>query len=197
MLKPLKMDLLPVETALRPAVDAGVNTAVTGAVSATKPRLVGRSVVEKVEAIAPGMGAAVQKNGLGRVKNLVKNNPKKAAAIATVVALGSVTGYNELVELADSDPIDSIREFFSSVLAGVDEVEAAAGLNTFTPNEDEVIAGSPAQDVEQSFVLVQHATELFDRAAASFGGVNRLLNYMAWDAVDDDLKAIVIRNATK
>lgn len=197
MLKPLKMDLIPVETALRPAVDAGVGTAVTGAVSATKPRLVGRSVVEKVESIVPGMGTAVQKNGLSRVKSLVKNNPKKAAAIATVVALGSITGYDELVELANSDPTDSVREFFSSVLAGVDDVEAAAGLNTFTPNEDEVIAGSPAQDIEQSYVLVQHATELFERAAASFGGVNRLLNFMAWDAVDDDLQAIVIRNATK
>lgn len=197
MLKPLKMDLLPVETALRPAVDAGVGTAVTGAVSATKPRLVGHSVVGKVESIVPGMGTAVQKNGLSRVKSLVKNNPKKAAAIATVVALGSITGYDELVELANSDPTDSVREFFSSVLAGVDDVEAAAGLNTFTPNEDEVIAGSPAQDIEQSYVLVQHATELFERAAASFGGVNRLLNFMAWDAVDDDLQAIVIRNATK
>lgn len=167
----------------------------TAAKAESKPRLVGYDTIKTIEDIAPGMGANVKTRGLSSLVMMVKQNPKKAAAIATVTALGSVVGYEQLTDLAASHPIDTVRDFFENVLAGVDEIESKAGLNTLIPDTDEDIAGLSVNDVAQHFALVKAAEERYEDAVAAVGGRARLHALMAWLAVDDDLKGIVLQNA--
>lgn len=196
-LLPLKLDLKP-KTATspstaRPAADIGDTAVMAG----SKPRTLDTGTVSQINNIAPGMGSNVLRGGLNSVVVLAKSNPKKAAAIATIAALGSVAGYNELTELANVHPVESVREYFAGVLAGVDNIEAKAGLNTYTPDEDGEIAGIGIDEVAEHFMLVEKARNLFKDAAAAFGGRSRLLAFEAWDSVDDDLKRIVISLETE
>lgn len=191
----LDMDVVPVGRALPSTRSATPVTVNTAADIAQKPRLVGVSTIDEVERIAPGMGENVRRNGVKSVVALVKQNPKKAAAIATVTALGSIEGYDQLRALAESHPIDRIREFFSNVQDGVDAIESQAGLNTLTPNEDGVIADFDSNDVAMKYALVAQAKEKLKNAAAAVGGLGRLIALEEWRAIDDDLKAIVLADA--
>lgn len=194
-LPPLKMELGPAVSSGSSAVVKAEDAVFTAAKAESKPRLVGYDTIKTIEDIAPGMGANVKTRGLSSLVMMVKQNPKKAAAIATVTALGSVVGYEQLTDLAASHPIDTVRDFFENVLACVDEIESKAGLNTLIPDTDEDIAGLSVNDVAQHFALVKAAEERYEDAVAAVGGRARLHALMAWLAVDDDLKGIVLQNA--
>lgn len=194
-LPPLKMELGPAVSSGSSAVVKAEDAVFTAAKAESKPRLVGYDTIKTIDDIAPGMGASVKTRGLNSLVTMVKQNPKKAAAIATVTALGSVVGYEQLTDLAASHPIDTVRDFFENVLAGVDEIESKAGLNTLIPDTDEDIAGLSVNDVAQHFALVKAAEGRYEDAVAAVGGRARLHALMAWLAVDDDLKGIVLQNA--
>lgn len=194
-LPPLKMELGPAVSSGSSAVVKADDAVFTAVQAGSKPRLVGYDTIRTIDDIAPGMGASVKTRGLSSLVNLVKQNPKKAAAIATVTALGSVVGYEQLMDLANSHPTDTVRDFFANVLSGVDEIESKAGLNTLTPDTDEEVAGLSVSDVAQHFALVKAAEERYEDAVAAVGGRARLHALMAWLAVDDDLKGIVLQNA--
>lgn len=177
-----------------PTVATVGETIGTSAVSGARPRLVGQSTISEIDTIIPGSGAAVQKNGLRGVVPYITANPKKSAAIATVVALGSIEGYQQLADLASSHPTESVRDWAAELINGVDSVLAAAGLDDPYPNEDGLIAGNAVEDMQQHYMLVKNAKAKWKNACAAAGGRTRMLAIMDFLAIDDDLKRIAVED---
>lgn len=177
-----------------PTVATVGETIGTSAAGGARPRLVGQSTIDEIETIIPGSGVAVKNKGLRGVVPYITANPKKSAAIATVVALGSVQGYQQLAEIASSHPVDSVREWASELISGVDNILASAGLDDPFPNEDGSIAGNAVEDMQQHYALVKNAKTKFKNACAAAGGRTRLLAIMDFMAIDDDLKRIVVED---
>lgn len=184
------MNALTQFTKRPPAPNSFVGTAATGA---TKPRLVGTSTIDEVNQISPGMGNVLKSEGLkGKsFSRLVRENPGKAAATGVAVGLGSVAGYDQLVELANST-IEGVRAVATRALEEIDEIESAAGLNDPTPDEDGRIAGYEASAIQTSYAVVAQARDHFKDASAAAGGRSRLIAIMKWLAVDPDLQQIVL-----
>lgn len=177
-----------------PTVATVGETIGTSAAGGARPRLVGQSTIDEIETIIPGSGIAVRHKGLRGVVPYITANPKKSAAVATVVALGSIEGYQQLAEIASSHPVDRVREWASELISGVDNILAAAGLDDPFPNEDGSIAGNAVGDMQQSYALVKNAKAKFKNACAAAGGRTRLLAIMDFMAIDDDLKRIVVED---
>lgn len=168
------------------------------AAGGAQPRLVGTSSIDdvatKVEGILPGSSAVVERKGIRGLIPYIMQNPKKSAAAATIIALGSIQGYQELAELAASHPVQAVRDWASSIIQGVDDINAKAGLGTSTPDEDGKVADIEVTDIASYYAMVAAGREKYESAAAAVGGRARLNALDEWRALDDDLKRVVLNS---
>lgn len=168
----------------------------TAAVGGAKPRLVGKSLISDIDKVAPGMGAKVASQGVKHpaVLSMIKKNPGKAAAIAVAGGLGAAAMYDQLVDIANSDAAQDVRNWAVAAITAIDQIKADAHIDDPTPYEDGLVGQTDIETIRIHAGLVLSATDSFERASAAIGGRQRLISLMEWLAIDDDLKQIVLDN---
>lgn len=164
------------------------------AVGGANPRLVGKSLISDIDKVVPGMGAKVASQGFKHpaVLSMIKKNPGKASAIAIAGGLGAAVMYDQLVDIANSDMAQDVRNWAVAAITAIDQINADAHIDDPTPYEDGLVGQTDIETIRIHAGLVSSATDSFERASAAIGGRQRLISLMEWFAIDDDLKQIVL-----
>lgn len=180
-----------------PAV-SGTQTYGAGAAGVERRMIdVGSSVANDVEQISPGATKAINAGGFRAIIGMAKANPKKAAALATVVALGSAAGYDALSDAADSNPVEATGAWLKAILAGVDKIKEESGLTGVYADEDGTVAGISVDDLTTNYELMQAGMAKLDAAMAADGGYSRFMAKYEFDVLDSDFKHALIAAKTR